>query len=154
MPKPIPYSFVLDMLDRLDPMVRPMFGCHAIYIGPKMIFIMRKKGKDHDDGVWIATNPEYHGSLKKEFPSLRKIELFGGVETAWQNLPEEADDFESSVIKACELVLMGDERIGKIPKPKSKKKKSAAAKKKTAVKKTAKKQTTVKKKTAAKKKAK
>lgn len=124
MPKPIPYSFILDLLHRADPVVKPMFGCHAVYIGHKIVFIMRKKGKDRDDGVWMATYPEHHASLRKDFPSLRSIELFGSEsETAWQNLPEDADDFESSVIKACELVLLGDERIGKIPKPKSKKKK-------------------------------
>jgi hypothetical protein len=38
-------------------------------------------------------------------------------------LQVDADDFESSVMRACELVLHGDLRIGKVPKPKKKKKK-------------------------------
>ena len=124
MSKSIPFNFVLDELYRLDPFVRPMFGCHAIYIGPKMVMILRRKD-DVDSGVWISTSREHHASLKKDFPSMRPIEIFGGKGN-WQLLPEDADDFESSVLKACSFIIMGDERIGKIPKPKKKK---AAAKK-------------------------
>jgi hypothetical protein len=118
----IPYSFILDHLFRLEPVVKPMFGCHAIYVGPKIIFIVRKKGKDGDDGVWISIVPEYYESLKKDFPSMRPIEVFGPGSVSWQIIPADADDFESAVIKACDFVLMGDERIGKIPKGKKKKK--------------------------------
>lgn len=120
----VPYSFILDLLSRLDPVVKPMFGCHAIYVGPKIIFIVRKKGKDDDDGVWISIVPEHYASLKKDFPSMRPIGVFGPGSQSWQILPADADDFESAVIKACELVLLGDERIGKVPKGKAKKKKA------------------------------
>lgn len=120
----IPYSFILDLLAQADPVVKPMFGCHAIYIGLKLVFMVRKKGKDNDDGVWISIVPEHYASLKKDFPSMRPIEIFGPGSSGWQLLPADADDFEGSVIKACELVLLGDERIGKIPKGKSKKKKA------------------------------
>ena len=119
----VPYSFILDLLSRVDPIVKPMFGCHAIYVGPKLVFIVRKKGKDNDDGVWISIVPEYYENLKKEFPSMRPIEIFGPGSKGWQLLPADSDDFESTVIKACDLVLIGDERIGKIPKGKGKKKK-------------------------------
>ncbi len=123
----VPYSFVLDLLDRADPVIKPMFGCHAIYVGIKIVLIVRKKGVDNDDGVWLATHTEHHPSLQEEFPSMRSIELFGTPPTAWQIIPEEADDFESSVIKACEMILRGDERIGRIPKPKAPKKKKTKA---------------------------
>jgi hypothetical protein len=35
--------------------------------------------------------------------------------TGWQVLPVDAPDFESAALRACELVLAGDARIGKIP---------------------------------------
>jgi hypothetical protein len=119
MAKPIPFSFVLDMLARLDPLVKPMFGCHAIYIGPKMVMMLRKKN-DSDSGVWVATSEEHYASVKKDFPSMRPVDVLGG-RSSWYVLPEEDDDFESMVIKACDLILLGDPRIGKIPKGKKKK---------------------------------
>jgi hypothetical protein len=35
--------------------------------------------------------------------------------TAWQLLPSDAQDFEEAALCACELVLAGDPRIGKVP---------------------------------------
>jgi hypothetical protein len=123
--KPIAFDFVIEQLERLNPVVKPMFGCHAIYVKNKIVLILRKKDADDpDNGVWLATTPEHHASLKKDFPSMRSIELFGKKETSWQILPSDADDFEESVMKACEFIFKQDPRIGKIPK--EKKKKSAA----------------------------
>jgi hypothetical protein len=120
----IPFEFVLEELDRVHPRVRPMFGCYAIYIGEKLVLILRQR-KDHneDNGVWLAAQREHHESLKKEFPCMRSISLLGTAETVWQNIPVDDDAFEELVLKACELICKGDERIGKIPKPKKKKKK-------------------------------
>ena len=87
-----------------------------------MIFILRQKENAvADNGVWVATTSNHHESLRKEFPSLRSIGIFGGGETGWQVLPGDADDFEESVMKACALILKQDVRIGKIPKKKKKK---------------------------------
>lgn len=117
----IPFSFVLERLDSLSPIIRPMFGCCAIYVGKKMVLILRDREEHpHDNGVWIATTPEHHTALKKLFPSIRSIRLLGAKTTAWQNLPVSADDFESSALEACEMILKNDPRIGKIPKPKRK----------------------------------
>ncbi|MBX2944353.1 MAG: hypothetical protein KF725_00865 [Cyclobacteriaceae bacterium] len=123
MKKPIAFSFVLDELFSIHPTVKPMFGCHAIYHGEKIVLITRNKPEHaYDNGVWVATTPEHHDSLKSEFPSLRSINLFGSKETAWQNIPAEADDFEEAVLKACAHICKGDKRIGKIPKAKKRKK--------------------------------
>lgn len=119
-PKTIPFNFVIENLFALDPIIKSMFGAYAIYVGNKIVLILRDK-KDEDSGVWIATVPEHHASLKKEFPIMRSIKIFGSGETAWQVLPMEEDDFETSVNRACDLILKGDIRIGKIPKPKKKK---------------------------------
>lgn len=122
MPKPIPFNFVIENLFAAQPLVKPMFGAHALYIHEKIVLILRDKN-DEDSGVWIATSPEHHQSLKKDFPSMRSIRIFGTSESSWQVLPKEDDDFETSVNRLCDLVLTGDPRIGKIPKPKKKKSK-------------------------------
>ena len=117
----IPFDFVLDRLAPCAPVVRPMFGCHAIYHGGKIVLILRKKAQaKYDNGVWLATSAEHHASLKALFPRMRSIRLFGGKSSSWQNIPEGADDFEESVLTACELVLKNDPRIGKIPQPRRK----------------------------------
>lgn len=118
--KPVPFNFVIENLYALDPIIKSMFGAYAIYVGNKIVLILRDK-KDEDSGVWIATTPEHHASLKKDFPSMRSIKIFGTGESGWQVLPMDADDFESSVNQVCDLIIKGDKRIGKIPKPKKKK---------------------------------
>ena len=120
--KRIPFEFVIDYLNSKNPVVKPMFGCFGIYINEKIVLVLRDR-KDHPsaNGVWLATSKEHHESLRKEFPSMHSIKIFGKGETNWQIIPAKADDFESSAIRACELILQGDARIGKIPKAKSKK---------------------------------
>src|SRR5579871_1198216 len=46
---------------------------------------------------------------------MRSIQVLGKRVTGWQVLPVDAPDFESSALRACELVLARDPRIGKIP---------------------------------------
>ena len=118
--KPVPFNFAIENLFALTPTIKAMFGAYAIYVGNKIVLILRDK-KDEDSGVWIATTPEHHASLKKDFPSMRSIKIFGTGESAWQVLPMDEDDFETSVNRACDFILKGDIRIGKIPKPKKKK---------------------------------
>ena len=121
-PKNIAFGFVLEQLYAVDPIVKPMFGSHAVYTGNKIVLILRKKELNKtDNGVWIATIHEHHRTLKADFPSMRAIGVFGN-ESGWRNLPEDAPDFEEAVIKACSLILQGDQRIGKIPNTRPKKK--------------------------------
>jgi hypothetical protein len=119
----IPFAFVLEELDRIQPRVKPMFGCYAIYVGEKMILILRQRNEHTDDnGVWLAALHDHHPSLKKDFPCMRSVRLLGSAESVWQNIPAEEDDFEELVLKACRFILKGDVRIGKIPKKKKAKK--------------------------------
>jgi hypothetical protein len=48
---------------------------------------------------------------------MRSIQLFKKKVTGWQVLPADAPDFEESALRACELVLARDPRIGKVPRP-------------------------------------
>src|SRR3984885_4519304 len=114
--KPIPHAFVLDAISALSPYTRPMFGCFAIYVKDKIVLILRDKPTNTaDNGVWLATTQEHHRSLRREFPNMRSIQVLGEAVTGWQVLPVDAPDFESAALRACELVLAGDARIGKIP---------------------------------------
>jgi hypothetical protein len=99
-----------------------MFGCLAVYVGPKIVLILRDKPGGRDNGVWLATTREHHESLRAEFPNMRSIGVLGGGnETGWQILPAESSDFEEAVLRACELVIARDPRIGKVPKTKPRK---------------------------------
>jgi hypothetical protein len=114
--KPIPHAFVLEEIASLSPYTRPMFGCLAIYVKDKIMLILRDKSSNPaDNGVWLATTLEHHQSLRREFPNMRSIQVFGKAVTAWQVLPVDAPDFESAALRACEMVLAGDPRIGKVP---------------------------------------
>lgn len=94
-----------------------MFGCLAIYVREKIVLILRDKAKPpEDDGVWLATTAEHHESLRREFPSMRSIRVFGTKVTGWQVLPCDAHDFEWAALRACELIAARDPRIGKVPK--------------------------------------
>ena len=128
--KAVPYEFVLDAIASLSPRTNPMFGCLAVYVEDKIVLILRdRRTKTADNGVWLATTEEHHESLRREFPSMRSIRLFGKKVTGWQVLPAEAPDFEEAALRvdiggrsqraalrACELILTGDLRIGKVPK--------------------------------------
>jgi hypothetical protein len=119
--KKIPFDFILEELHALKPIVRPMFGCFAVYVKDKIVLALRNRTEySHDNGVWLATKREYHESLRSDFRSIRTIRLFGNRESNWQNLPIDADSFEEDVVKACQFILKGDARIGTIPRKRGK----------------------------------
>jgi hypothetical protein len=114
--KVVPHQFVLDALAPLSPHTRPMFGCLAVYVEEKIVLILRNKGEAAaDNGVWLATTEEHHQSLRQEFPNLRSIGMFRKEVTGWQVLPADAPDFEEAALRACDLILGRDSRIGKVP---------------------------------------
>ncbi len=114
--KAVPHGFVLDALAPLSPYTRPMFGCLAVYVQDKIVLILRDKRENTaDNGVWLATTEAHHESLRREFPNMRSIRVFGKQVTSWQVLPADAPDFEGAALRACDLVLAGDSRIGKVP---------------------------------------
>jgi hypothetical protein len=111
-----PHTFVLEALAELEPRTRPMFGCLAVYVGEKIVLILRDRPTNmEDNGVWFCTTEEHHESLRLEFPNTRSIALLGGKITGWQVLPSTSPDFEEAALHACELVIARDPRIGKVP---------------------------------------
>jgi hypothetical protein len=115
--KPVPHEFVLGALAAVSPRTRSMFGCLAVYVEDKIVLILRDKHKagETDNGVWLATTEEHHQSLRRDFPSMRSIKVLGKRVTGWQVLPADVPDFEEAALRACEFVLAGDPRIGKVP---------------------------------------
>jgi hypothetical protein len=122
--KPIPHEFVLEALAALSPRTNPMFGCLAVYVRDvdreeKIVLILRDRPTaPADNGVWLATTVEHHASLRADFPSLRSIGVLGKDVTGWQILPADSPDFEEAALRACEMVIARDPRIGKVPKTK------------------------------------
>jgi hypothetical protein len=112
-----PHAFVLEALETASPYTRPMFGSIAVYIETKIVLILRDRPSyPADNGVWLATIEPHHESLRCEFPYMRSIGLFGTPVTSWQVLPVDSPDFEEAALRACELILAKDPRIGKVPK--------------------------------------
>ena len=116
-PRKVPHEFVLDAIAPLSPRIRPMFGCLAVYVGEKIVLVLRdRRDATADNGVWLATTGQHHESLRREFPNMRSIRVLGKATTGWQVLPADVPDFEEAALHACKLIVDGDPRIGKVPK--------------------------------------
>ncbi|SPE25120.1 conserved hypothetical protein [Acidobacteriia bacterium SbA2] len=114
--KAVPFEFVLDALSALSPYTRPLFGCLAVYVQDKIVLVLRdKRTSTEDNGVWLATTREHHESLRRDFPGMRSIKVLGKEVTGWQVIPADAPEFEEAALRACELILAKDPRIGKLP---------------------------------------
>jgi len=114
--KIVPHEFVLDAIAPASPHTRPMFGCLAVYVEDKIVLILRdKRESTADNGVWLATTKEHHASLRREFPNMRSISVLGKKVTGWQVLPSDAPDFEEAALRACQLIVDRDPRIGTVP---------------------------------------
>jgi hypothetical protein len=125
MPHPVkarqkpPYPFVLEALTPLNPEVRRMFSGFAVYVGDVLVLMLR----DHatfamDNGVWLvlseSTDPG-DKKLRRELPSLRRIELLHSKISHWLVIPSDGPDFEAEALHACDLLLRRDPRLGRVP---------------------------------------
>ena len=123
--KKVPFAFALEELDALSPSIKPMFGGYIVYIGEKMtLFLYDREKLPGFKGVSLATTPEHYRSLAQEFSSTRDAEPRKIGKRPWLHIPAETADFEEQVLKACELILNGDPRIGRTPDEKKAKKKT------------------------------
>jgi hypothetical protein len=109
----IPFDFVLDELAALAPTTRPMFGCTAVYLDERIVFVLRKKG-GADDGVWVAYDACHEQEVLALLPRLQPIGLFDNSRS-WRKLAADSAGFEEDVLRACALLRGGDERLGKLP---------------------------------------
>jgi len=112
-----PFPFVLEELEPIRPTIKPMFGMTSIYLGDKLLCTLRDSVKQpNTNGIWLYTTAEHIDSLAREFPGLSKRQLWRSRsnEKAWIVLASRLENFEEYAFKACELMLRGDQRIGRI----------------------------------------
>ena len=115
-----PFPFVLEALAPLQPEVRRMFSGFAVYVGDRIVCMLRDHVKSaRDNGVWLVLAEGVDPAskeLRREFPSLRRIELLGGKIGHWLLIPADGPEFEEEAAHACELLLRRDARLGRVPK--------------------------------------
>jgi hypothetical protein len=115
-----PYAFVLDALMPLNPEVRRMFSGFAVYLGDRIVCMLRDHSKSpQDNGVWLVLSEgmsPQDEELRREFPSIRRIELLGNKIGHWLVIPSDSPGFETEALHACDLLLRHDPRLGRIPK--------------------------------------
>ena len=115
--KQTPYQFVLDELLPVRPSVRQMFGFTYVYLEDKLLLSLRDSVKQPQfNGVWLYTEAEHIESLRREFPDLprRCFWKSGKSGSGWVILASRLEDFEEYAYRACELILRGDRRIGRV----------------------------------------
>lgn len=97
-----------------------MFSGFSVYIADRIVCMLRDHVKSpRDNGIWLVlsegTDPADR-TLRREFPSLRKIGLLGGAISHWLLIPSDGLDFETEAMHVCDLLLRRDPRLGRIPK--------------------------------------
>jgi hypothetical protein len=111
----VPFPFVIDELISLRPTIKNVFGSTNIYLGEKLLFSLRDSPTHPGtNGIWIYTTVEHLESLAREFPGLPRRQLWRSGKNAWVVLASRLEEFEEYALTACELVLKGDQRIGRV----------------------------------------
>ena len=116
----IPFPFVVDELLSLRPTIKRAFGFTYIYLDDRLLCGLRDGAKQpSSNGMWLFTTTEHVESLGKEFPQLSRRYLWRSGKNAWVVLPSRLEDFEEYAFKACELIVSGDRRIGRLTRGRS-----------------------------------
>ena len=116
-----PFPFVLEELSSMRPTIKRWFGFTSVYLDEKLLCSLRDSARQpNTNGMWIYTTAEHVESLVKEFRELPKRQLWRSRSGnyAWIVLASRLEGFEEYAFKACELILRGDYRIGRITKGK------------------------------------
>jgi hypothetical protein len=112
-----PFQFVLDELFPIRPAIRQMFGFTYVYLDEKLLLSLRESVKQpRYNGVWLYTEAEHIESLRREFPQLPRRYFWRSVKSGsgWVILASGLEEFEEYAFRACELILSGDRRIGRV----------------------------------------
>ena len=96
-----------------------MFSGFAVYVGDRIVCMLRDHQKSpRDNGVWLVLSGSIDPAdpeLRREFPSLRSIDLLGDKIRHWLLIPSDSYGFEKEALHACDLLLHHDPRLGRIP---------------------------------------
>src|SRR5215203_4941333 len=110
-----PFPFVLDELQPIRPRVKRAFGFTYVYLDDKLLCGLRESEKmPSTNGLWLFTTTEHVDSLGREFPDLPKRYLWRSGKKAWVILSSRLELFEEYAFKACELIVNGDRRVGRV----------------------------------------
>ena len=113
--RPLPFPFIIDELESLRPTVRGVFGFTHVYLEDKLLFSLRDADtRTGSNGMWLYTTTEHAESLANEFPDLPRRQIWRSGKKAWIVLASRLENFEEHAFKACELILRGDQRIGRL----------------------------------------
>jgi len=117
-----PFQFVLDELMPFRPVVKSVFGFTHVYLDELLLLSLRDSVKQPQyNGVWLYTQAEHIESLRREFPLPRRC-FWRSKRSGhgWVILSAELEAFEEYVFRACELILSGDRRLGRVTRGKLK----------------------------------
>jgi hypothetical protein len=110
-----PFPFILEELVSIRPTIKRMFGFTYVYLDEKLLLSLRDSLKQPgSNGMWLFTTAEHVESLGREFPQLPKRQLWRSGKNCWVILASRLPEFEEYAFKACELILNGDRRIGRV----------------------------------------
>ena len=116
----VPFPFVIDELFSLRPTIKHAFGFTYLYLDDRLLCGLRDSTKQPgSNGMWLFTTTEHVESLATEFPQLSRRYLWRSGKNAWVILPARLGDFEEYALRACELILNGDRRIGRLTRGRS-----------------------------------
>ena len=115
----VPYPFVVEALSPLEPEIRRVFSGFGVYVGDKIVLMLRDRPQHREDnGLWLVfseTADLNDPFVRRTFPSLRTIKLLGGKIGHWRLIPADGPTFESEALRVCDLLLKHDIRLGRIP---------------------------------------
>lgn len=113
--RPRPFPFILEELASLRPTVKAVFGFTHVYLDEKLLCSLRDATAQRGaNGMWLYTTTEHVDGLAAEFPGLPRRQLWRSGKNAWVILASRLEDFEENALRACELILGGDQRIGRL----------------------------------------
>lgn len=113
--KSIPFPFIIDELVSLRPTTKKVFGFTHVYLDERLLFSLRDDVKQPGtNGMWLYTLAENIEGLAKEFPDLPRRQFWRSGRNCWVVLASRLECFEEYALKACELILNGDKRIGRV----------------------------------------
>jgi hypothetical protein len=111
----LPFEFITEELASLRPTIKNAFGFTYVYLDEKLLFSLRNnRNRTGTNGTWLFTTGEHIDSLMKEFPDLSRRQIWRSGKNCWVVLASRLECFEEYAFKACELILNGDPRIGRL----------------------------------------
>ena len=113
----VPFQFVLDELLPIRPTIRRVFGFTYVYLDEKLLLSLRDSVKQPQyNGIWLYTEAEHIESLRREFPQLPRRYFWRSKKSGsgWVILACEQEEFEEYAFRACEMILGGDQRLGRV----------------------------------------